>query len=179
MKNIVRYCDRHFLLNYFGCFILLLLLKPFLRKFDPWFMFGSFFHLSLLSISVNLQYAHAWILYHFCAGFANCYLDILDQLQRLLSRTVGPTLAASLKFLTHRRDVSNFRFFCTFFLGDVHVNWMNYFRLFILVGGRIVILIVYMIFLLPFPDTKVHVKRLYPYRSRLKNYLSAEYFPLA
>ena len=40
---------------------------------------------------------------HFCAGAPTCYLELLDKLQKGICRTVGPSLAASLERLAHRR----------------------------------------------------------------------------
>ena len=39
------------------------------------------------------------------AGFPNCYLEILDKLQKQICWTVGSSLAASLKPLAHCRNV--------------------------------------------------------------------------
>ena len=44
---------------------------------------------------------------HFChvwAGVPSCYLEMLDKLQKRICRTVGPSLAASLEPLAHRRN---------------------------------------------------------------------------
>ena len=38
---------------------------------------------------------------HVWAGATSCYLELLDKLQKQLSRTVGPSLAASLELLAH------------------------------------------------------------------------------
>ena len=39
------------------------------------------------------------------AGAPSCYLELLDQLQKRICRTVGPSLAASLEPLGHRQNV--------------------------------------------------------------------------
>ena len=39
---------------------------------------------------------------HVWAGAPNCYLELLDKLQKQMCRTVGPSLAASLELLAHR-----------------------------------------------------------------------------
>ena len=44
---------------------------------------------------------------HTWAGSPSCYLDMLDKLQKRVCRTVGPTLAASLEPLGHRRNVAS------------------------------------------------------------------------
>ena len=41
--------------------------------------------------------------YHVWAGAHSCYLELLDKLQKRTYRTVGPSLAASLEPLPHRR----------------------------------------------------------------------------
>ena len=38
---------------------------------------------------------------HMWAGAPSCYLELLDKLQKWICRTVGPLLAASVKFLAH------------------------------------------------------------------------------
>ena len=38
---------------------------------------------------------------HVWAGAPSCYLELLDKLQKRISRTVGPSLAASHEPLTH------------------------------------------------------------------------------
>ena len=43
---------------------------------------------------------------HVWAGAPNCYLDSLDKLQKRICRIVGPSLAASLEPLAHRRNVA-------------------------------------------------------------------------
>ena len=40
------------------------------------------------------------------AGAPGCYLELLDKLQKRICRTVGPSLAASLEPLAHRRYVA-------------------------------------------------------------------------
>ena len=41
------------------------------------------------------------------AGASSCYLKLLDKLQKRICRTVGPSLAASLEPLAHRRNVAS------------------------------------------------------------------------
>ena len=45
--------------------------------------------------------------YHVWAGSPSCYLEMLDKLQKWLCRAVGPSLAASLEPLAHRRNVTS------------------------------------------------------------------------
>ena len=48
---------------------------------------------------------------HVLAGVPSCYLELLDQLQKQICRTVDPSLAASLEPLTHRRSVASLSLF--------------------------------------------------------------------
>ena len=48
---------------------------------------------------------------HVWAGVPSCYLELLDKLQKRICRTVGPSLAASLEPLAHRRNVASLSFF--------------------------------------------------------------------
>ena len=44
---------------------------------------------------------------HVWAGAPSCYLELLDKLQKRICRSVGPSLAASLEPLAHRRNVAS------------------------------------------------------------------------
>ena len=48
---------------------------------------------------------------HVWAGAPSCYLELLDKLQKRICRTVGPSLAASLEPLAHRRNVASLSLF--------------------------------------------------------------------
>ena len=51
------------------------------------------------TICLCMEYCcHVW------AGAPSCYLDLLDKLQKRICRIVGPSLAASLEPLAHRRN---------------------------------------------------------------------------
>ena len=50
-------------------------------------------------------------------GAPNCYLELLDKLQKQICRTAGPSLAASLEPFAHRRNLANLSFFYTFYFG--------------------------------------------------------------
>ena len=43
---------------------------------------------------------------HVWAGSSSCYLEFLNKLQKRTCRTVGPSLAASLEPLAHRRNAA-------------------------------------------------------------------------
>ena len=52
---------------------------------------------------------------HVLAGARSCYLELLDKLQKRICRTVGPSLAASLEPLAHRRNVASLSFFYRYY----------------------------------------------------------------
>ena len=54
---------------------------------------------------------------HVWAGAPSCYLELLDKLQKQICRTVGPSLAASLEPLTHRRNVASLSLFYRYYFG--------------------------------------------------------------
>ena len=51
------------------------------------------------------------------AGTPSCYLELPDKLQKRICRTVGPSLAASLKPLSHRRNVATLSLFYRYYFG--------------------------------------------------------------
>ena len=96
---------------------------------------------------------------HVWAGAPSYYLELLDMLQKRICRTVGPSLAASLEPLAHRRNVANLSLFYSITLVDVHMNWLNWLHSIdsllytsFLIIGVLVILIDCMILLSPFLD---------------------------
>ena len=54
---------------------------------------------------------------HVWAGAPSCFLDLLDKLQKRICRIVGPSLAASLEPLAHRRNVASLSLFCRYYFG--------------------------------------------------------------
>ena len=54
---------------------------------------------------------------HFWAGAPSCYLELLDKLQKRICKIVGPSLAASLEPLTHRRNVASLSLFYRYYFG--------------------------------------------------------------
>ena len=54
---------------------------------------------------------------HVWAGAPSCYLDLLDKLQKQICRIVGPSLAASLEPLSHRRNVASLSLFYRYYFG--------------------------------------------------------------
>ena len=53
---------------------------------------------------------------HVWAVSASCYLELLDKLQKWICMTLGPSLAASIEPLAHRRSVP--RIICQQFLSS-------------------------------------------------------------
>ena len=51
------------------------------------------------------------------AGAPGCYLELLDKLQKRICRTAGPSHTASLKPLTHRRNVASLSLFYRYYFG--------------------------------------------------------------
>ena len=54
---------------------------------------------------------------HVWASAPSCYLELLDKLQKRICRTVGPSIAASLEPLAHRRNVANLSLFYRYYFG--------------------------------------------------------------
>ena len=54
---------------------------------------------------------------HVWAGAPSCYLELLDKLQKRICRTVGPSLAASVEPLAHRRNVASLSLFYRYYFG--------------------------------------------------------------
>ena len=68
--------------------------------------------MKFLSPEVAMEYCcHVW------AGAPSCYLELLDKLQKRICRTVGPSLAASLEPLAHRRNVASLSLFYRYYFG--------------------------------------------------------------
>ena len=54
---------------------------------------------------------------HVWAGAPSCYLELLEELQRWICGTVGPSLAASLEPLAHRQNVASLSLFYRCYFG--------------------------------------------------------------
>ena len=89
---------------------------------------------------------------HIWAGAPTCYLELLDKLQKQICRAVGPSLAASLEPLAHRRNVARLILFYRYYFGRFSQNWLNWLHFLFLDVGLLVILIDCVIFLSPFLD---------------------------
>ena len=93
----------------------------------------------------------------------------------------GHSLAASLKPLTHHRNLASLTFFYCDYLVDVYLNWLNCFHFLILVAVPLVIVIRCIIFLSSFLDRcykDAYVNSFFPCTARTWNSLPAECFPL-
>ena len=89
---------------------------------------------------------------HVWNGAPSCYLELLDKLQKRIYKTAGPSYAASLEPLDHRRNITSLSLFYSITLVDVLLNWLNWFHFLFLEGGLLVILTDRMIFVSPFLD---------------------------
>ena len=54
---------------------------------------------------------------HVWTGTPNCYLELLDRLQKQTCRTVGLSLAAFFEPLAHHRNVAGLSLFCRYYFG--------------------------------------------------------------
>ena len=54
---------------------------------------------------------------HIWAGSSSRYVELLDKLQKQICRTVGPSLAASLELLGHRRNMASWSLFYRYYFG--------------------------------------------------------------
>ena len=52
---------------------------------------------------------------HVWASAPSCYLELLDNLQKRIRRTVGSSFATSLEPLAHRRNVASLSHFCRYY----------------------------------------------------------------
>ena len=69
-------------------------------------------HLYKSAIRQCMEYCcHVW------AGAPNCYLELLDKLQKRICNTVDPSLAAFLEPLAHCRNVARLSLFFMYYFG--------------------------------------------------------------
>ena len=80
--------------------------------------------LKFLSHEIALYLCQSTILWpcmeyscHVWAGTPSCYLELFDKLQKRTCQTVGPSLAASLKPLAHRRNVASLSLLYRYYFG--------------------------------------------------------------
>ena len=68
--------------------------------------------LYLYTIQRCMEYCcHVW------AGAPSCYLELLDKLPKQIWKAVGPSLAASLESLVHRRNIASLSLFYRYYFG--------------------------------------------------------------
>ena len=72
-------------------------------------------------VALYLYKSTVWPCMEYCcrvwAGALSCYLELLDKLQNRICWTVGPSLAASLEHLAHRRNVTSSSLFYRYYFG--------------------------------------------------------------
>ena len=87
------------------------------------------------TIQPHMEYCcHVWV------GAPSCYLEISDRLQERVCRTIGPTLAASLKPLGNQRNVGNLYLFYRYFFHSCSSELAEWFRFLILVWGPLIMI---------------------------------------
>ena len=89
---------------------------------------------------------------HVWAGAPSCYLKLLDKLQKQICRIVGPSLAAPLEPLAHRRNVATLSLFYRYYFGICSSELTQLVPLPYSRGTLLIILIHCMIFLSPSLD---------------------------
>ena len=89
---------------------------------------------------------------HIWAGATSCYLELFDKLQKRICRIVGPSLAASLEPLAHRRNVASLSLFYRYYFDRCSSELAQLVPYLFLEGDLLVILTDCMIFLSPFLD---------------------------
>ena len=89
---------------------------------------------------------------HIWAGVPSCYLELFDELQKPICRTVGPSLAASLELLADHRNVASLSLFYRYYFATCSSELAQLVPLPFSRGRLLVILIDCMIFLSPFLD---------------------------
>ena len=122
---------------------------------------------------------------HVWAGTPNCYLELLDKLQKQIHKTVGPSLAASLEPLAHCWNVASVEMWPVFSIGTTLVyvlhNWLNWSHFLFLKGGLLVILIDCMhdfSVTIPRCYQDVYVNSFFPRTARFWNSLLIDCFSL-
>ena len=126
--------------TWIGPLLLSLFLKIPPRNLKPWF---------ILSFSAEVAlYLYKFTIWpcigcccHICTFTLNCYLDMLDKLQKCVCGTVRLSLVASLKPCLIVKLWPTQVFFIDISLVDTNLNWLNWFLLLILVAVPHAILI--------------------------------------
>ena len=126
-------------------------------------------------IRASMEYScHVWV------GAPNCYLELLDKLQKRICRTAGPSLAASLEPLAHRQNVASLTLFYRYYFGRCSSELAQLVPLRYSRGrstsysDRLHDFSV----IIPRCYKDAYVNSLFPFTARLSNSLPTEYFPL-
>ena len=104
---------------------------------------------------------------HVWAGAPSCYLELLDKLQKRICRIVGPSLAASLEPLAHRRNVASLSLFYRYCFGRCSSEL-----------AQLVPLPFFLSVTIPRCYKSVYVNSFFPRTAKLWNSLPIECFPL-
>ena len=117
---------------------------------------------------------------HVWAGAPSCYLDLLDKLQKRICRVVGPSLAASLEPLAHRRNVASLSLFYSYYFGRCSSELAQLVPLPFSSGRSTRYSDRLHDFSVTIPRCykDVYVNSFFPRTARLWNSLPVEYFPL-
>ena len=97
------------------------------RKLEPSFYEVSFSWRSSVFWPCMEYCCHVW------AGVPSCWVELLDKLHKRICRTVGPSFAASLELIVHRRNVASLSLFYNYCCGRclpelVQLVLLPYFR---------------------------------------------------
>ena len=116
---------------------------------------------------------------HVWAGAPSCYLELLDKLQKLICRTVGLSLAASLEPLAHHQNVASLSLFYRYYFGRCSSELAQLVPL-LFSRGRSTYSDRLHDFSVTIPRSykDVYVNRFFPHRARIWNSLTVECFPL-
>ena len=66
---------------------------------------------------------------HVWTGAPNCYLELVNKLQKLIYGTVGPSLAAFFKPLAHHQNVASLGIFYRYYFGGCSLELVQLFPL--------------------------------------------------
>ena len=169
------------LLNWIGALTLSLLLRLPPRKLEPWLILWSFFLLRLLCISINLPYGFTWntVAMSVWANAPSCYLELLDQQQKQICRTVDPSFVASLEPVVHYGNVASLSLFYRYYFGRCSSEMAQLVPLLYSQGRSTWYSDTLLDFSVNIPRCykDVYVKSFFPCTARLWNSLPIEFFP--